>query len=382
MARNGRKPMNPFVPATPVAKKLKVLLYGPSGSGKTLAALSFPKVAYISAEGGADLYAGREGIQPFHWFATKTITGLEQALDFIEADHGETFETLVIDPITVFYDVLKDATEKGARIDQLGFREWAQINRRMKAAYNRLTNLQVHVVVIARESTDYEGQGNNLKRVGVKPDADKSLAYVFDFIIHMDDKHAGIIEKSRGLVLGDNGKLPKVDWSALEPASDSFATGTTQEQQSEGEAAEEEAEALVRLTEAEAGTLVQRWRGEGLSNNDILKALNVGRMSEYQGNYETADKAIQDWIADQLQEGEGQESEQPETATDEATGLTDDEWSNLILEFIDEPAFHTNEDLLKAMGVDSREAWTGGYEAAVAHVQALIDQREATTESK
>lgn len=41
--------LNPFQPATPVAKKLKVLFYGPSGSGKTIAALTFPRVALIDA---------------------------------------------------------------------------------------------------------------------------------------------------------------------------------------------------------------------------------------------------------------------------------------------------------------------------------------------
>lgn len=294
------KPRNPFVLATPVAKKLKVLLYGPSGSGKTLSALSFPKVAYINAEGGADMYAGREGIKPFHWFATKTVSDLEAALDYIEYDNGKDFQTLVVDPVTVFYDVLKAAAERASKDSTLGFREWAQINNRMKAVYNRLTNLPVHVVVIARETTEYEGQGNNLKKAGVKPDADKTLVYIFDFVVRMTPEHRGIVEKSRGMVLGSNGMLPTVDWTAFEPAAKAYTAGQAAKQESEEEASEKEAKQMARLTQEEAKALVNHWQNQTVTMPQVLQALGVEKFGEFAGTYDDAMKQVNQWLSDQL----------------------------------------------------------------------------------
>jgi len=94
--------------AKPVAKKLKLLFYGASGSGKTIAALSFPRVLMIDAESGSDLYAGRPGIPQFHRVRCKTIGEVNEVLTAVEADKGKTWDTLVIDPITVLYDVEKN----------------------------------------------------------------------------------------------------------------------------------------------------------------------------------------------------------------------------------------------------------------------------------
>ncbi len=294
------RPRNPFILATPVAKKLKVLLYGPSGSGKTIAALTFPKVAYINAEGGADMYAGRDSVKPFHWFSCKTISELETALDYIEFDSGNEFETLVIDPITVFYDVLKEAGAKTAKEGTLGFREWALVNNRMKAVYNRLTNLPVHVVVIGRESIEYEGTGNNLRKIGVKPDADKALVYIFDFIVRMTPEHTGIVEKSRGVMLGNNGHLPKVTWEVFEASAKVYTTGQRTRQQSDESAAEQEAESLKSLSREDAEALVTHWRGQGLTDAQMLTALNVEKFSHFSGNRTDANTRIGVWLNAQV----------------------------------------------------------------------------------
>ncbi len=318
--RNNYRPRNPFVLATPVSKKLKVLLYGPSGSGKTIAALTFPKVAYINAEGGADMYAGRGGVKPFHWFSCKTVSDLETALDYIEYDSGNEFETLVIDPITVFYDVLKDAGAKSAKEGTLGFREWALVNNRMKAVYNRLTNLPVHVVVVGRETTEYEGTGNNLRKVGVKPDADKTLVYIFDFIVRMTPDHKGVVEKSRGMVLGANGNLPKVGWEAFELAAKAYTTGQQTQQQSDAEASDLEAEALKSMTEDEAKQLVAYWQGQGVTVPEMLIALGgIARFGEFKGDHDAANARIKTWQNAQLTPA----PEAPATNPDNGEAITE-----------------------------------------------------------
>jgi len=285
---------NPFTPAEKVQKKLKVLLFGPSGSGKTLAALSFPRPAVIDSEGGTDLYAGREGIPPFQVLRAKSITELENAVKFIKYDNGKTFETLIIDPITVFYDVLKQGTERQAKNQQMGFREWAKINSRMKYLYNELTNLPVHVVVLARESIEYATKNGSLERTGVKPDADKALVYIFDFVIQMTPDHRGIVKKSRGIDLGKNGTLETVDWSTFQPIAEPYIEGDTITSESEDTAADRDATDLGNRDVAEG--FARTWKDQGLSANDIMTALGVAKLSDWTAGLDAANVAVETYL--------------------------------------------------------------------------------------
>lgn len=288
--------LNPFQLATPVAKKLKVLFYGPSGSGKTIAALSFPRVALIDAESGSDLYAGRPGVPAFHRVRAKTLSEVEQAVSFIQQDAGKTFDTLVIDPISVLYDVEKNAQSANNTKD-LGFREWAKINNRLAALYTKLTSLNVHVIIIAREAVEYAGEGTNLKKVGTKPDADKKLIYMMDFVVYLNTDHSGQIEKSRGIVLGKNGLLPKVDFEAFEDAANAYVQGEKLDYEDDEQSAEKELDSLQNRENAVE--FFRHWREQSLSDPDILKALGVERVSEWTQGRAAADKRINEYIADQ-----------------------------------------------------------------------------------
>lgn len=285
---------NPFMEATPVAKKLKVLLYGPSGSGKTCAALSFPRCAVIDSEGGVDLYRGHPSVQTFHVIATKTITDLEQAIAFIEFDKGKTFETLVVDCITVFYDTLREAIAKTGKGGEMGFREWSKLNTRMKNAYSKLTNLPVHVVVIAREATEYETVNGELRKTGTKPDGDKSMAYNFDVVIRMNEDHSGTVKKSRAHQMGESGVLKTVNWSMFEPIANAHVTGVTLSQQSEDEVIEETADLM--WDDDAIKEFVAHWNSQSITNGDLLKALGVSGLRDWKNGRKKADEAVKGYI--------------------------------------------------------------------------------------
>jgi hypothetical protein len=235
---------NPFQPAAKVAKKLKILIYGASGVGKTLAALTFRRPAVIDTEGGTDLYAGRDGIPTFSVLHAKSLTDVEAAIKFIQADSGKTFETLIIDAITVLYDVQKDAAGKAAKKeDEMTPRDWNKVNKRMVNLYNALTNLPVHVVVVAREAELYEGEGLNLKRVGFKADMDKKGVYIFDFIVRMKADRSGEVIKSRGVNIGKT--IPAVNWDVFTQAAGMFLDGKQAQAIADDKAAELDARAYV-----------------------------------------------------------------------------------------------------------------------------------------
>lgn len=283
--------------AQPIAKKLKVLLYGPSGSGKTLAALSFPNVLLVDAEHGSDLYAGRAGVNPFHVAHVKTMTDLADVLAQVERDGGKTWQTLVIDPISVLYVVEQSAASRNNTRD-LTFKDWGKINNGLNALYTRLTNLPLHVVVIAREAVEYETTGEGLKRTGVKPQADKNLVYMMDFVLRLNQNHSATVEKSRGVELVKGGTLPSVNWDTFEPIAAGFSSGATIPHESDEEAALREADSLQVRENAEA--FVMHWRGQSLTDADLLAALKVDKISQWVKGRPAADAAVKEYIAAQV----------------------------------------------------------------------------------
>lgn len=293
--------------AKPVAKKLKVLLYGTSGSGKTLAALSFPRALMFDTESGSDLYAGRQGVPPFHRVRGKTMSDLNEVLTAIEADAGKTWDTLIIDPVTVLYDVEKNVASVNYTKD-LGFREWAKVNARMAALYNRLTNLNVHVVIIAREATEYAGEGTNLRKIGVKPEADKKLTSMMDFVIHLNSNHSADVEKSRGVTLGQNGHLQSVSWDVFAPIALLYIDGVRQSYEDDEQSADRESDSLQDRDNA--ADFIKYWRGQGVTDKDVLSALGVSRLSEWTDGRKAADKEIAAYINDMM----GTKPAQPKTA--------------------------------------------------------------------
>lgn len=239
---------NPFQPAEKVEKKLKVMVYGESGVGKTHFALTFPgRVAVIDLEGGTELYGGREDIPSFDVLRTKTYEDVMSALDFIDRDRGKTYQTVVVDPITVLWQVEIDAASKVRSLSTsdggINSRGWGVIKNRINALYARLTNLPVHVVVTSRLKDEYETKGGDLVKVGVKPDAEKSTPYLFDITLHMTRSAAGLrrslVEKDRSGTLPDY--IDDASYADLETVASKYVGGTPVERQSDGDAAEQTA---------------------------------------------------------------------------------------------------------------------------------------------
>lgn len=284
--------------AKPVQKKLKVLLYGASGSGKTIAALSFPRVLLVDGEAGSELYRGRPNIPEFHVADCKTLSDLDEVIRAFEADKGKTWDTLVIDPISVFYAVEKNIASKNSTAD-IDMRGWNKINGRMNNIYTRLTSLNGHVVIIARESTEYAGEGLNLKKIGVKPDADKNLVYAMDFVIHMNANHSGQVEKSRGMEIGKDGLLSVVSWDVFKPIAEPFKVGESVTHESDEDAANREIDSLSN--EDVRREFFNVWVKQGLTQADIFIALgNITRLGEWPHGRIKADEAIKAWHEKQL----------------------------------------------------------------------------------
>lgn len=290
---------NPFQQATAMAAPLTILLYGVYGSGKTRAALTFPHVALVDTEGGSKRYRGHPDIPAFDVLDAKTLGDMKDIVAFIREDKGKTYETLVIDTVTTLYDVEKAALTNNHQKD-MTFKDWAKLNSRMKAFYHELEHLPVHVIVVSRQSTEYDGSANELKRIGQKPDADKALPYSFDFIIRMQSDLSGVVEKSRGTTLGERGVLKVVNWSVFEPVANAYKTGVPTATESEAEAAEREAD--MTWDDDAITAFTTYWHSQSITNGPLLEALGVKGLREWTKGRKAADKAVAEFILDNTSE--------------------------------------------------------------------------------
>lgn len=177
---------DPFQNPAHQKKYLKIAMFGKGATGKTRAALSFPKPCVIDGEHGTDPYEGKYEFKVFH---TNSWNGIEEPLKFLRANPG-IYETLIIDPMTVFYsDLINSIIQVALRKRNQEFMDrgmWGIEKRRFAALMRQLTDLPMHVILSFREADIYAEQlgphGEEiLKKTGdFRAEADKQIEYMFD----------------------------------------------------------------------------------------------------------------------------------------------------------------------------------------------------------
>lgn len=183
---------SPFSPATATERRLKLFLWGDSGVGKTTLALRFPKPAVIDLEGGTEHYGG---VFTFEALKATTADEVMAAVDWL-LTHPHPYRTLVIDPITIYWDALqakwhqvflqRNKGGKGHRGDyyELQPRDWVTLKAEFKELVRKLIALDMNVIVTARQKALYSDAGF-MRIVGETFDGEKSLPYLFDTILHL-----------------------------------------------------------------------------------------------------------------------------------------------------------------------------------------------------
>lgn len=187
------EPACPFAEAQEVKKRLKLFVYGPAGTGKTFLALHFPGVALADMEGGADHYATREGIEPFHVLRAGDFQQLEEAVRWL-AFHEHDFRTLVIDPVTKAWQSLidhwtqvfmrRDLRSKGHKGDYFDLQpgHWTTIKDDWRRFVRLLHLLDMNIVATAHQKPKY-ADGAFMQVIGETFDAERSFDHEFDTVI-------------------------------------------------------------------------------------------------------------------------------------------------------------------------------------------------------
>ena len=207
---------SPFQKARSRERRLKLFLWGASGVGKTTLALQFPKPVVIDLEGGADLYG--ESFD-FHVLRATTADEAMGAAQWL-LTHVHPYRTLVIDPITVYWDSLqkkwsdiflrRNKGSKGYKFEfyDLQPRDWMTIKAEFKDFIRTLIALDMNVIVTARQKVQY-ADGAFMKASGETFDGEKSLPYLFDTIVRLYRDEKGrflgecLKDRSNTLPLGE-----------------------------------------------------------------------------------------------------------------------------------------------------------------------------------
>jgi len=189
---------SPFHRAANQDKRLKLFLWGDSGVGKTTLALQFPKPVVIDLEGGTDLYGDSFS---FDVLRASDADEISRAVSWLVANPSD-YQTLVIDPVTVYWDALQKKwsdifllRNKGTKGHKFEFydlqpRDWMTLKSEFKALIRQLIQLDMHVIVTARQKPQYADSGF-MRVVGETFDGEKSLPYLFDTIVRLyrDEKN-------------------------------------------------------------------------------------------------------------------------------------------------------------------------------------------------
>lgn len=204
----------------------KFFAFGETGSGKSMFILTFPKVAAIDTEAGLSDYEGKHDNLVFVANTTshkEVHDALEEVENFV--DTGE-IETIAIDSETKIYDSMqitsmeleeRRARQKGGDIDDanVSMRGWGKIKnitKKLQSTKIDLSTKGLFVVSTAQASDVKKKVGEEMVKIGEKPDAHKSLSFDYDVILRFFVEEA--FEKGK--------KVPKYKAEVLKDRTGTF----------------------------------------------------------------------------------------------------------------------------------------------------------------
>lgn len=195
--------------------KSKSLIFGPPGVGKTWFSLMFPTPYYIDTEGGADLKHYQERLNavggaymgvPQGSLDFDTVISQMQGL----ATEKHPYKTLVIDSITkLFQTYIAYEAERLGEKDTFGASKKPAIAK-MRSLVNWATKLDMNIVLIAHEITEWGVINGQRQEIGKIADIWEKLIYELDLtlqVVKAGPSRFAIVRKSRLLGFPDNEKF-------------------------------------------------------------------------------------------------------------------------------------------------------------------------------
>lgn len=203
-------------------KRLKLFLFGPPGSRKTTSALQFPKSVLIDMERGSEQYKKTIDKAGSVVLETNSPDEVMAEVRTLLTEKHE-YRTLIIDPITIYYQALQDKwsrifehyakTDKEKELQDFGMRYWGRVKGEYKSFMRMLMQLDMNLIITSHQKDIY---GANMQKVGIGPDSMKGDNYVFDYVFRLNvvgNKAIAITEKQRSEPLEPQKFPEEFEWS-------------------------------------------------------------------------------------------------------------------------------------------------------------------------
>lgn len=203
-------------------KRLKLFLFGPPGSRKTTSALQFPKSVLIDMERGSGEYTKTINKAGSVVLETNNPDEVMAEVKALLTEKHE-YRTLIIDPVTIYYQALQDKwsrifehhakTDKEKELQDFGMRYWGRVKGEYKAFLRLLMQLDMNLIMTSHQKDIY---GPNMQKVGIGPDSMKGDNYVFDYVFRLNvvgGKALAITEKQRSEPLEPQKFPDEFEWS-------------------------------------------------------------------------------------------------------------------------------------------------------------------------
>ena len=233
-----------FRPFEAVRVPLKLLVYGDPGTEKTRRALRMPRPVYvIDMENGASTYADLIAPGQGFYLSTKSHAELSEALDeLLELPDGAV-GTLVIDPITVVWDSMKNGhvermtRKKRCQAEDVFFDvgTWGKLKRSYGDLMTRLLNAPFHVVMTARGKEKIDERGTTL---GYGYEGEKSTMFLANVVIETHADHDLVIKDRTG-TFRESLRRPRIPFTDFLPQTQAGQQAVQLE--TDSEAAEKDA---------------------------------------------------------------------------------------------------------------------------------------------
>ena len=203
-------------------KRLKMFLYGPPGSRKTTSALQFPNAVLLDLERGSEQYI--KTINKAGSIVLET-NNPDEIMEEVKAllTEKHKYRTLIIDPVTIFYQALQDKwtrrfeanakNDKEKEMQDFGMRFWGRVKSEYKSFLRMLMQVDMNLIMTSHQKDIY---GPNMQKVGIGPDSMKGDSYVFDYVFHLsviDGKAVAVTEKQRSEPLEPQKFPAEFEWS-------------------------------------------------------------------------------------------------------------------------------------------------------------------------
>lgn len=251
------------------------MVRGEAGSGKTRFALGARRlagktVAYVGNDRGARFYRDDPEVGGFLHVEGADVALTDRAIEEVEKDAGWTFGALVLDTVTELWNATQGKYERPDKHGVLGvpLRAWRPLRAEHEARLRRIQALPMLVFLICEEKIIYEKDGDELKEVGSREDADKKDSYVSDVRLRFFTKakkfYCEVLKDRTGTFeMGHIVENPRIEmWAKAITADDEIARPLV-----------ERVERIANLHEAKAWG--EKHRGE-------LAALKKARPAAYE----------------------------------------------------------------------------------------------------